>query len=362
MFLSCGNACTENYRRFSGECSNAGRETRVQQAPARRREGLVRHRRRAAKDQRSTWKPISLPRPSVSLCARTHCHRGTHNPEHKHWTGPREVCCRSKRRRKMGVRTWLGRRKRKVGVTEEGVYHSAINTRHGNRGRGGDNEAVSQTRLHPTWTKRCCMTIPSYAAQRWTPCVYTWWRLIPASESAIHKNNKALRLKSTKRRDSLNKSYCWQQAAPCVCVCARVYVSSVCWTHFRCERKCWQRVFIFLFEIYTSHHSRGRGPLGVRVLRSSVSVCLCVCVSEKERKRGSVCMSTYWVIYGECLAKKDKSGERQSGIMYLRVFLCFPTRQIVVEWIFSLALPSSSPRSQLNQAAIQEYWDEAPRC
>lgn len=94
------------------------------------------------------------------------------------------------------------------------------------------------------------MTIPSYTEQLWTPYVYTQQRLIPASESAIHKNNKAPRLKSTKRWDSLNKSYCWQRAAPsmCVCVCARV--SSVCWTHFRNERKCLQKVFIFLFEIY----------------------------------------------------------------------------------------------------------------
>ncbi len=118
MFLSCGNACIANYRRFSSECSNA--ETRVQTQWG--GEGLVRHRQSAAKHQRSTWKPTALPRPSVSLRTRRHCHRGTQNPEHKHWTRPRaSCCCRSKRRsgekekeaagRKMGgggVRKWRG--------------------------------------------------------------------------------------------------------------------------------------------------------------------------------------------------------------------------------------------------------------
>lgn len=240
----------------------------------------------------------------MSLCTCIHCHRGTQNPEHKHWTRPREVCCRRKRRRRGrqqivvdDVRKWLW----EAGVTEEGVYHSAINTRPGNR---RNNEVVSQTRLHPTWTKSCRMTIPSYTAQLWTPYVYTQQRLIPASESAIHKNNKAPRLKSTKRWDSLNKSYCWQQAAPsmCVCVCARV--SSVCWTHFRNERKCWQKVFTFLFEIYihrTTAEAKLMSPLVSMCSVPKLSflwVCLplstCVSVCEK----GSMCMSAYWVIYG----------------------------------------------------------------
>lgn len=81
---------------FLSECSNAERETREQTQSG--VEGLVRQRQRAAKHQRGTWKPMALPKPSVSFCTRTHCHRGTQYPEHKHGNTPREVCCRSKRR------------------------------------------------------------------------------------------------------------------------------------------------------------------------------------------------------------------------------------------------------------------------
>lgn len=70
VFLSCGNACIANYRRSSRECSNAGKETRVQTKWW--GEYLVRHRQRAAKHQRSTWKPMALPRRSVSLSALAH--------------------------------------------------------------------------------------------------------------------------------------------------------------------------------------------------------------------------------------------------------------------------------------------------
>lgn len=83
-------------------------------------------------------------------------------------------------------------------------------------------------------------------------------------------------------------------------LCVRACVSNVCWTHFRSERKCWQRAFTFLFEIYTSHHSRGKAHV------PSVSMCsepkrsfLCVCLPLSScvfvcvRERGSVCMSAY---------------------------------------------------------------------
>lgn len=53
------------------------------------------------------------------------------------------------------------------------------------------------------------------------------------SASPIHKNNKASRLQSTKRWDSLNKSYCWQSAAPtprthaCTCRASAGHVSTM---------------------------------------------------------------------------------------------------------------------------------------
>lgn len=59
------------------------------------------------------------------------------------------------------------------------------------------------------------------------------------SASPIHKNNKASRLQSTKRWDSLNKSYCWQRAAPtrrahaCPCRASAGHVSVM-----RKERPC----------------------------------------------------------------------------------------------------------------------------
>lgn len=216
------------------------------------------------------------------------------------------------------------------------------------------------------------MTIPSYTEHRWTPCVYTRRRLIPPSENAIHKNNKALRLKSTKCWDSLNKSYCWQRAGTvcvnvCVCVRARECVSGVCWTHFRSERKCWQGEFVFLSEMYTLHHSRSKAHVPSVSVRSEPKRSF-PCVRLLVCDRGSVCISTYWVIYWEDrgLAEKDKSEERRSGIMCLRGFsLSYPLWFLddkLKQCYFPLSLPSSSPRSQLNQAAIQEYWDEAPQC
>lgn len=75
-------------------------------------------------------------------------------------------------------------------------------------------------------------------------------------------------------------------------ICVHTRVSSVCWTHFRNGRKCWQKVFIFLFEIYihcTTAEAKLMSPwslcAGCQNDLSCVSVCLPLyffCVREME--------------------------------------------------------------------------------
>lgn len=135
------------------------------------------------------------------------------------------------------------------------------------------------------------MTIPSYTVQFWTPYVYRQWRLIPASESAIHKNNKAPRLKSTKSWDSLNKSYCWQQAAPCVCACVRacMYVNRLLDTFPQWEKVLAERIHIFVWNVYIAPQQR-QNPSPIHLLalwaKTIFPVCLSdfLCVSEWERE------------------------------------------------------------------------------
>lgn len=166
-------------------------------------------------------------------------------------------------------------------MTKEGVYPSPINTRaHNNM----NNEAVNETRLHPTWTKHCRMTIPSYTEQFWVPYVYRQWRLIPASESAIHKNNKAARLKSTKSWDSLNKSYCWQQAAPWVCAC--MYVNRLLDTFSQWEKVLAERIHTFVWNVYIAPQQR-QTPVSSISWRWATMICpgclsdfLCIWVRE----------------------------------------------------------------------------------
>lgn len=166
-------------------------------------------------------------------------------------------------------------------MTKDGVYPSPINTRaHNNM----NNEAVNETRLHPTWTKHCRMTIPSYTEQFWVPYVYRQWRLIPASESAIHKNNKAARLKSTKSWDSLNKSYCWQQAAPWVCAC--MYVNRLLDTFSQWEKVLAERIHTFVWNVYIAPQQR-QTPVSSISWRWATMICpgclsdfLCIWVRE----------------------------------------------------------------------------------
>lgn len=214
------------------------------------------------------------------------------------------------------VRKWLW----EVGVTEEGVYHRAINTRTGN---GRNNEAVSLQGLHPTWTKCCRMTIPSYTVQLWTPCVYTQQRLIPASESAIHKNNKALRLKSTKRWDSLNKSYCWQQANPTVCMHVCMHVKRLLDTFPKWEKVLAESVHIFVWNIYTSHHSRVKAHvLLVSYYLSCVSVCLSLLVYLCVRKRVCVWVHTEWfMVVAEAVPKSAKVEKDSQALCAFKGFL-----------------------------------------
>lgn len=216
------------------------------------------------------------------------------------------------------VRKWLW----EAGVTEEGVYHSAINTRPGNR---RNDEAEGQIRLHPAWTKCCRMTVPSYVLQLWTPHVYTGQRLIPASESATHRNNKTPRLKATKHWDSLNKSYCWQQASPSMWTC-------VCWTHFRNGRKCWQKVFIFLFEIYihcTTAEAKLMSPwslcAGCQNDLSCVSVCLPLYFFVCERNGGCVWVHSEWFMEAaEAWPERTKAG-RDSRVLCASEGFLLPT-------------------------------------
>lgn len=82
------------------------------------------------------------------------------------------------------------------------------------------------------------------------------------SASPIHKNNKASRLQSTKRWDSLNKSYCWQSAAPtqrahaCTCRASAGHVSKMRESTDR-ERPC---------EMYR-HCTRGESKVLVASMR-----------------------------------------------------------------------------------------------
>lgn len=148
-----------------------------------------------------------------------------------------------------------------------------------------NNEAMNETRLHPTWTKHCRMTIPSYTERFWTPCVYRRRRLIPASESAIHKNNKAPRLKSTKSWDLLNKSYCWQRAAPCVCVRVCAHVCQTSAGHISAVRESAGREDSY-FCLKCIHHTTAEAKLQSHPSPrarsyndlSCVSACLTLCV------------------------------------------------------------------------------------
>ena len=178
------------------------------------------------------------------------------------------------------------------------------------------------------FTKCCRMTITSYTAQLWTPCVYTRQRLILTSDSAIHKNNKAPKTEINKAL-RLVKQVLLLAAGCNSCVCVNVWVHA-CVQHFHNEWKSWQRAFtFFLFEIYidcTTAEVKLISPwsrcVPIQNDLSCVSVFLslfyCVLVWEK----GSMCMSAYWVIYrdGWGLAKEDKSGERQASIMCFRGF------------------------------------------
>lgn len=172
------------------------------------------------------------------------------------------------------------------------------------------------------------MTIPSYTEEGWTPCVYTQRRLIPPSESAIHKNNKALRLKSTKCWDSLNKSYCWQRAALCVLMCVCVHVSGVYWTHFRSERKCWQREFIFLSEMYTLHHSRSEAHVPSVSMRAEPNrsfPCFCLPPSTCVWQRECVYkyMSTEWFMEKtEAWLKRTRVKKDNQELCASKGFLC----------------------------------------
>lgn len=231
----------------------------------------------------------------------------------------------------------------------------------GHRGRGQTRRYRQQIwHLDYPWSTEPNKTSPDSNwmllhdnSQRWPPCVYTQRRLIVASDSSIHKNNKAMRPKSTKRWDSLNKSYCWQRAAPwlcayvraCLCACVS---QNVCWTHFLSERKresVGRRPWYFCLK-HIHHTTADTKPVsppspcvpGQNDL-SCVSVCLSLlvylCVKERECVHECI-MSDLW----RRLTEKAKSGERQTGIMRLQeVFffwylLCFIDNKLK-EWIFS---------------------------
>ena len=100
---------------------------------------------------------------------------------------------------------------------------------------------------------------------------------------------------------------------------------------------------------------------------SCVSVCLSLLVYLCERERERECV--YECIMSD-LWRRPRPGQkgqkwRETVRHYAppRVSFCYllllPRRHTEG---FSLTLPSSSPCSQLDQAAIQEYWDKAPHC
>ena len=194
-------------------------------------EGLVRHRQKAAKHQRSTWKPTAMPRPSMSFSTRALCHRGTQNPEQKHWTRPREACCRSvrRRRRQQGERCEVvtGRRgKREAGVTEEGVYHRTINTRPGN---GMNNGALSQNKTSPNLNQALSHDNSQlYGAALDTLCIHTAKINTGFRECDSQKQqspeieiNKALRLVTQVLLLAAGRTLC---VCVCVYVCAHACV------------------------------------------------------------------------------------------------------------------------------------------
>lgn len=263
MFLSFGNACIANYRRFSSECSNTGRGTRVPTQWG--GEGLVSHKQRAAKHQRSTWKPTALPRPLVSLHSHTLPSR---NAESRTQTldQAKGMFAAGVRGEKEATESmmWVDDVRKRLGEEEE--------ESRGDGGRGLPQHYKHQTwQWKEQWSSEPNKTSPNlnqtlshdnsqlYSVTLDTLCIHTA-KINTGFRERDSQKQQSLRLKSTKSWDSLNKSYCWQQAAPCVFVCTRVHtrMSNVCWTHFHSERKCWQKAFILLFKIHTLHHSRGK--------------------------------------------------------------------------------------------------------
>lgn len=211
--FSCNNAGFSNERRFS--CENW---PKLQNQFG--EESLVKHKPKAAKHQKSTWKLTVRPGPSMSFG--THCHWGIPNTNTK--SGQGKFAAEVKRRSQ----------ERKGSKEKDGDVLTEITE----RGKGLPQCYKHQTWQHnDQWTTEPNKSSPNMnqtlshdnsqlTAQPWTFYIYTQWRLIPASVNAIHKNNKVMRLKSTKRWDSLNKSYYWQQAVLCVCVCKVVYPTS----------------------------------------------------------------------------------------------------------------------------------------
>lgn len=170
-----------------------------------------------------------------------------------------------------------------------------------------------------------------------------------ASQSTIHKTNKAQRLKSTKRWDSLNKSYCWQQATPWVCVCT--YVKRLLDTFPHREKVLVEDIHIIcLNHIHHTTEVKPISPSSPFALSwsnlSCESVCLLpvhLCVCERDTVHESI-LSDLW--------RRPRSGQkgkkwRKTVTHYVpaRVSFVFPTMHLrwQIEGVDIFTLPSSSP-------------------
>lgn len=109
--------------------------------------------------------------------------------------------------------------------------------------------------------------------------------------------------------------------ALCVCVRACVYVCQPSAGHISAVGESVGREdSYFCLKCIHCTTAEAKTPVPSISLRSELKrsfLCVCLTFSVYLSKRGSVCMTAYWVIYGDdlVLAKKDKSGERGNIIM-----------------------------------------------
>lgn len=142
---------------------------------------------------------------------------------------------------------------------------------------GSVQQDLEQLTKEEKWTKQdftrlepilVAWLFPVMSAALDTSCIQKA-KINTPSARPIHKNNKASRLQSTNRWDSLNKSYCWQSAAPA----PRAHACT-CWAsagHDEGER--WRRASVC--NISTSLLTLGESKVLQQIIMSLTGSLLC---------------------------------------------------------------------------------------